>query len=591
MIKRLVQYRNSLSCSSIDQGNEPTSELLELKLKELGTWSTSHNRFRSLFEHLRGTASILQAWNSPKHVVRAGYFHSIYSTDSFSTAILSTTDRGLLQGVVGTRAERLVYLFSQLDRRTFLDAVECLGESTKAIEIVGRPPELIKLHIDREEAIDLLALYAANLSDQSLTFTTDPAQIWLSSLFQLDKLRKELAPESGLFSSETVRSPSASDEAEFACDYARDLAKATRTIANYVHPSIENLLGEVWVWRAVWSVWDGDIDDSIRFASRARQQFQRYGFVWDKRILLCEWDRIASVIQKTTHVERSRLLRYRDYIISPQTLCELLSYDVSYPHKLTESLTPSRCEGEESAITGFKSPSVTNYLCGILTHPTSRMPVNFPSLRRQISWNASEFPLAEALENNVEEISNELFAIDSTSFHDEPEKIDRSGSWEVMMLYERGRKVYENCMKCPTAVRLIERYQTVNTLAGLIYVSKLKPKTRIAKHQGPTNLRLRCHLAIKVPSGDCGIRVNGETLNWSTGKCLVFDDSFEHEAWNNSDSERIVLIVDLWHPDLTQSERSFLTSFHAYISAQSENLQNYWRANENKRYRRHANYD
>jgi aspartyl/asparaginyl beta-hydroxylase (cupin superfamily) len=67
------------------------------------------------------------------------------------------------------------------------------------------------------------------------------------------------------------------------------------------------------------------------------------------------------------------------------------------------------------------------------------------------------------------------------------------------------------------------------------------------------NTRLTCHLGLVVTPGS-SLRVGPEVVTWQEGKCLVFDDSFEHEAWNRSDSERVVLLIQFWHPDLTEPE-------------------------------------
>ena len=84
---------------------------------------------------------------------------------------------------------------------------------------------------------------------------------------------------------------------------------------------------------------------------------------------------------------------------------------------------------------------------------------------------------------------------------------------------------------------------------GSAYFSRLAPGTHLNAHCGPTNARLRLHLGLVVPDG-CSIRVGDEVRTWVEGRCLLFDDSFEHEVWNNATSERLVLIVDVWHPDL-----------------------------------------
>jgi aspartate beta-hydroxylase len=183
------------------------------------------------------------------------------------------------------------------------------------------------------------------------------------------------------------------------------------------------------------------------------------------------------------------------------------------------------------------------------------------------------------LESHYAEIRRELLALEPARFHPESEPISRTGDWDVLFLYERGRRHDDICSACPVTTRGIEGYPTVRTIAGLIYVSRMRGKTHIQPHRGPTNLRVRCHLGIQVPGGDCAIRVGDETRSWQEGKCIVFDDHFEHEAWNATDEDRIVLIVDLWHPGLSATEVGLLESLHGYTFAQARNLSGYWAAN------------
>jgi aspartyl/asparaginyl beta-hydroxylase (cupin superfamily) len=96
--------------------------------------------------------------------------------------------------------------------------------------------------------------------------------------------------------------------------------------------------------------------------------------------------------------------------------------------------------------------------------------------------------------------------------------------------------------------------------------SLLKPRTRIPPHHGVTNVRLVTHLPLIIPAG-CGFRVGNDTRQWIPGKAWVFDDTIEHEAWNDSDKLRVVLIFDIWHPHLTAAERVMVTALTAGLNA------------------------
>ena len=95
-----------------------------------------------------------------------------------------------------------------------------------------------------------------------------------------------------------------------------------------------------------------------------------------------------------------------------------------------------------------------------------------------------------------------------------------------------------------------------------VMFSVLKANTRIKAHHGPINGRLIVHLPLIVPENCGAIRVGEETRTWQVGQCLIFDDAFEHEAWNDSDRDRVVLILDIWNPQLSLAEREAFIALH-----------------------------
>jgi aspartate beta-hydroxylase len=94
----------------------------------------------------------------------------------------------------------------------------------------------------------------------------------------------------------------------------------------------------------------------------------------------------------------------------------------------------------------------------------------------------------------------------------------------------------------------------------------LSPHTRIPPHTGVANTRLVLHLPLIVPEG-CGFRVGSETRPWKVGEAWVFDDTVEHEAWNDSDDIRIILICDVWNPLLGEEERELIARVMAAMDA------------------------
>lgn len=134
------------------------------------------------------------------------------------------------------------------------------------------------------------------------------------------------------------------------------------------------------------------------------------------------------------------------------------------------------------------------------------------------------------------------------------ESID-SGQWNVFYLELHNMKFNVNCEKVPLTMSLIQEHIPRNYHHA--FFSALTTHSHIMKHYGPTNKKLRFHLPLMGVNGS-RMRVGDDTREQVEGKAYVFDDSFEHEAWHDGDETRLILIVDFWHPDLTDVELKFL---------------------------------
>jgi aspartate beta-hydroxylase len=88
-----------------------------------------------------------------------------------------------------------------------------------------------------------------------------------------------------------------------------------------------------------------------------------------------------------------------------------------------------------------------------------------------------------------------------------------------------------------------------------VLFSVLAPQSHITPHHGVTNTRVVTHLPLLIPEGDCALVVGGETHRWQQDRCITFDDTFLHEAWNRTGETRVVMILDTWNPYLDEAER------------------------------------
>jgi aspartate beta-hydroxylase len=144
---------------------------------------------------------------------------------------------------------------------------------------------------------------------------------------------------------------------------------------------------------------------------------------------------------------------------------------------------------------------------------------------------------------------------------DQWKELNNSRRWGVFYLWKAGTAMFENQARCPRTTAALSSWPKCD-LAGTAPTatfSILDARTKIPPHVGVNNARLICHLPLIVPPG-CGFRVGAETREWEPGRAFVFDDTIEHEAWNNSDEPRAVLIFDIWNPFISPAERELITA-------------------------------
>jgi aspartyl/asparaginyl beta-hydroxylase (cupin superfamily) len=149
-------------------------------------------------------------------------------------------------------------------------------------------------------------------------------------------------------------------------------------------------------------------------------------------------------------------------------------------------------------------------------------------------------------------------------------KLNHSPAWSSYFLWRDGEKQDANCARCPNTAALLESLPLAQMpgYAPTAMFSVLSPHTHIPPHTGSANTRLIVHLPLVLPS-DCAFRVGNDTRAWKMGEAWVFDDTIEHEAWNNSDETRVILIFDVWNPLLSEAERVLVTEMLRALEAYS----------------------
>lgn len=198
----------------------------------------------------------------------------------------------------------------------------------------------------------------------------------------------------------------------------------------------------------------------------------------------------------------------------------------------------------------------------------------FPGIPTHTYYPRERFAWYEELESLTDEIRGELRGVLQEADGVEPFLGNAPGErpdllkawgageavWDAYFFHRHGARYDEHCARCPRTAAALEALPLdfIRAHSPETLFSVLRPGTHILPHRGVTNTRLTTHLPLIVPP-DCAIRVGGEIHAWQEGRCVTFDDTVEHEAWNKSSQTRVILLFDSWNPDLTEIERLAVT--------------------------------
>lgn len=201
-----------------------------------------------------------------------------------------------------------------------------------------------------------------------------------------------------------------------------------------------------------------------------------------------------------------------------------------------------------------------------LTLPFPRLP-SIPIFHREdFDWAPAveaAFPdMLRELQSLLEENAEFVPYVEMSDYEPKGQfaPLDRNLDWGAYYFWKSGKLDEDHARRCPKTVAALSDHAPmcrVPDRAPVTFFSALKPGTHIAPHHGATNTRLTVHMPLIIPP-DCALRVGGETHVWKPGELVMFDDTILHEAWNNSDRLRVVLIFDVWHPMLTPVERELV---------------------------------
>lgn len=205
----------------------------------------------------------------------------------------------------------------------------------------------------------------------------------------------------------------------------------------------------------------------------------------------------------------------------------------------------------------------------------------FPGLPQVQYFDHADFPWLKQLEASTAAIRAEVMEVlkDHHAFQPyiQPDptrpQLKRGGmhnnpDWSAFYLWENGKLNAANAARCPATMRALEHVPLpcIPGRSPSVLFSLLRPGAHIPPHTGILNTRLIVHLPLVVPPG-CQLRVGNETRTWEEGRAWVFDDTIEHEAWNNSAQTRVILLLEIWRPEMNDRERQLVGSMLEAIDA------------------------
>ena len=249
-------------------------------------------------------------------------------------------------------------------------------------------------------------------------------------------------------------------------------------------------------------------------------------------------------------------------------------YQAASEQRLSKAIPPG--------LSGYEAGQVERFISNVSrrTRHYHQEPsdFHFPGLPEREVHDRGDFPELAAIEEATDAIRTEFEALIAAEaaqmvpYIRYPERVplrqwkalNNNRDWTAIHLLQNGKRIEANARHCPRTMEAIGRLPQpdIPGASPNAMFSLLAPRTHIPPHTGVANVRLVCHLPLIVPP-DCGFRVGESRLEWQIGSAFVFDDTIEHEAWNDSDELRVVLIVDLWAPALSPAEREAVSAIIA----------------------------
>ena len=246
------------------------------------------------------------------------------------------------------------------------------------------------------------------------------------------------------------------------------------------------------------------------------------------------------------------------------SLCDYMKAEVAALREGMDEATRDRFDEGLEIYAGLKQPPKQQPLL-----------LNYPRLPVISFYDRTLFPWLSELEAATPVIRQELEALLADGMEDfapyiafpkgapvnQWGELNHSRNWSSLFLWKNGARQEAVCARCPRTTEILEGLPMARQdgFSPTAMFSALEPRTHIPPHTGSSNVRLLAHLPLILP-GPARFRVGNSVKEWKMGQAWVFDDTIEHEAWNEAEEMRVILIFDIWNPYLTEQEKTLITA-------------------------------
>ncbi len=536
-----------------DDGLDATLQRVESELVSRGAHVAPCGRSSV---HHRGVEMLmlLQGWQQSPMVQVAGILFAAYRSTGERPAVFSLEERELVREIVGEQAEQLVYA------------------SSSAESLPERGPDLAVLEV----------------ADAACTSGFDGAPApWLhrASLFGASLRATASAPPVFENCTATV-APDA--EAALLNAYSRawrgGLADAGAVDALAGAAEAAPWVAEPFVVLGLHALAAQDTDRAAACSERAIALLRAWNNAWDKRLGAVEWLGIAQML------ERSSRLASREHSFLAARIASALQIAAGRPEVLqarlnsldligTATVEPplprvaaSVEEEEWEGWSGFDllPPRFAKYIAGLRdNHDSPAMPW-YPDLDARTIWDVLELDIVRDLHARAADIAAECAAIDPARFESAAGIADLGPDWRIVPLVRLGSHC-PSLSGLPAVADVLRRYSELRRVGSFAFVGRLAPHSDTVPRRGPSNLQVQCMFGVDV-AGASGVTVDGIRERFRQRGCIVVSESAIRSDWNDSDREQVVLIVQLWHPDVTADEVTLLEGLARHARARGESV-------------------